>query len=204
MNRIIFLIDGFNFYHAIADNAKYRKYKWVDFSKLARCYITKNDSLKGIYYFTALAAWLPDSYRRHKIFIRALELKGTKVVYGEFKRKDKLCNLCKKRYQTYEEKQTDVNIAIHLLGLAAQDEYDTAIIISADSDLIPAINAVRKTFPSKKIGLVIPIGRPAESLKQSVDFHMKMKERHLSTSLLERGISLENNQKLTCPPEWHS
>lgn len=204
MSRAIFLIDGFNFYHAIADNAKYRKYKWVDFPKLAHCYITKRDSLKDIYYFTALATWLPDSNRRHKIFIRALELKGIKVVYGEFKRKDRFCSLCRKRYQTYEEKQTDVNIAIHLLGLAAQDEYDTAIIISADSDLIPAINAVRKTFPSKKIGLVIPIGRPAESLKQNVDFYMKMKEKHLSTSLLEREIPLENNQKLTCPPEWCS
>jgi hypothetical protein len=74
--------------------------------------------------------------------------------------------------------------------------------LSGDSDLIPAIKAVQTTFPNKKIGVIIPIGRRAELLKQTCDFHMKIKERHLQNSLFEKEIDIGNNQKIVCPPEW--
>jgi uncharacterized LabA/DUF88 family protein len=89
-----------------------------------------------------------------------------------------------------------------LFKLSTEDKYDKAIIISGDSDLIPSINAVRNTFPDKKIGVVIPIGRRAESLKLSCDFHMKMKEKHLKSCLFDQEIQLGNNEKLICPPDW--
>lgn len=40
------------------------------------------------------------------------------------------------------EKGIDVLIAIHMVMGAQQDEYDTAVLVSADTDLIPAIEAV--------------------------------------------------------------
>jgi len=202
MNRVIFFIDGFNLYHALNDSPKLRKYKWLDLSKLANCYVTKKETIDKIYWFTALATWSPAKMSRHKIYIKALEINNLNIVYGEFRKKDKICRLCNRQYQTYEEKQTDVNIAIHLFQLAIQDKFDKAIIISGDSDLIPAIKAVRNTFPSKSIGIVIPIGRRAESLKQNSDFHMKMKEKHLKSSLFNEVIDLGNNKKLICPPYW--
>ncbi|MGH9629467.1 MAG: NYN domain-containing protein [Bryobacteraceae bacterium] len=42
------------------------------------------------------------------------------------------------------EKMTDVNIAVELLQDAFQGAFDTAILISADSDLIAPIAAVRR------------------------------------------------------------
>jgi len=95
-----------------------------------------------------------------------------------------------------------VNVALSLFELAIEDHYDTAIIISGDSDLIPSIQAVKTTFPAKQVGVVIPIGRRAELLKQICDFHIKMKEKHLKTSLFEEEIDLGNNKKLICPSEW--
>ena len=89
-----------------------------------------------------------------------------------------------------------------MFKLSIEDKYDKAIIISGDSDLIPSISAVRNTFPHKKIGVIIPIGRRAEALKQACDFHMKMKEKHLKSSLFEKEINLGNNEKLICPSEW--
>ena len=41
---------------------------------------------------------------------------------------------------------TDVNIAVELLQDAFQDAFDTAILISADSDLIAPIAAVKRSF----------------------------------------------------------
>lgn len=65
----VFLIDGFNFYYSIKKLDK--KIKWFDYYKLCACYLTKNQTIYGIYYFSALAEWLPESSTRHRIFIEA-------------------------------------------------------------------------------------------------------------------------------------
>ena len=45
-----------------------------------------------------------------------------------------------------------------------RDQYDRAVIISGDTDLIPAIKTVRSTFPPKQIGVIVPIGKSSEDL----------------------------------------
>jgi uncharacterized LabA/DUF88 family protein len=208
MNRIVFLVDGFNFYHALDHNPsgpnpkRYNKYKWLSLTKLARAYLTSQETIAGIYYFTTLATWDPGKVARHKLFIRANEMEGVHVVYGEFKRKQKRCNLCHKYFWTVEEKQTDVNIALKLFQLAVQDVYDKAIIISGDTDLLPAVKAVQATFPTKSIGVVIPIGRASEDFKKHADFHFKMKEHQLQASRFPDMIVLRDGSTLVCPPAW--
>jgi len=204
MNRVVFLVDGFNLYHSLATNPGYRRYRWLDLNLLCRRFCRKNDHIRAIYYFTALATWNQAKVERHRIYIRALQSRGVKPVYGEFKRRDHRCRLCNRVYQTFEEKQTDVNIAIHLLSLAVSDQYDTAVLLSGDSDLIPSIRAVHRTFPSKSVRVVIPIGRRAEALKQESDFHEKVKEVHLRTSLLPLEIRGDGPDVISCPPEWRS
>ncbi len=134
--------------------------------------------------------------------IKALKYNGVEVIYGKFRKVDKTCRICKKTYQTYEEKQTDVNIAIQLFRSAIQDEYDTAMIVSGDSDLIASIEAVKTTFPNKQVGIIIPIGRRAELLKQTADFHMKIKEKHLKSSVFDRNVQIDDNTRIICPSSW--
>jgi uncharacterized LabA/DUF88 family protein len=149
-----------------------------------------------------LAFWNPDKVRRHRIFIRAQEYEGVKVIYGEFKRKDKFCNLCRRTFTTFEEKQTDVNIALTLFRLAMEDKYDKAIVVSGDTDLAPSIREVRSVFPSKPIGVVIPMARRSDYLKRVANFHHKMKEQHLRTSLLNDPFTAPDGTVLNCPPNW--
>ncbi len=59
-------------------------------------------------------------------------------------------------FQTYEEKETDVNIALHILKGAFRDEYDVAYIFSADSDISPAVTMCRKLFPLKEYCFIFP------------------------------------------------
>jgi uncharacterized LabA/DUF88 family protein len=200
MKKAIYFIDGFNLYHALQAYNAYHKYKWLDLSKLPR-HFRPGFQTKDIFYFTALASWNPDKVKRHRLYIRALESKSVKIVYGEFRKRTHTCRYCRRDFDTFEEKQTDVNIAIWLLKLAFEDQYDLAMIVSGDSDLIPSIRAVKTAFPSKEIGIVIPIGRRAEELKQTADFYMKMKEKHLKACLLEPVVDL-GSEKLTCPPSW--
>ncbi|MCL2689747.1 MAG: NYN domain-containing protein, partial [Chitinispirillia bacterium] len=75
-----------------------------------------------------------------------------KSIYGEFRKVTKCCRDCNSIYNTYEEKETDVNIAIKLYQQAYKNTYDVAIILSGDSDQIPAIRAIKRDFPTKKIG----------------------------------------------------
>lgn len=132
MSKIVCLIDGFNLYHSLHSPRNYHKYKWLDLTSFVKKFIGSKDNIIGIYYFTALAVWSPDKVRKHKLFIRAQELNGVEVIYGEFRRRDKKCRLCNKQYQTFEEKQTDVNIAVKLMELTISGEYDKAIIFSGD------------------------------------------------------------------------
>ncbi len=146
--------------------------------------------------------WNPAKFARHRIFIRAQENEGINIIYGEFKRKDKKCSLCHRVFPSFEEKQTDVNISLHLLQLAIQDRYDKAIIISGDTDLLPALKAVQSTFPGKQIGVVIPIGKASDDLKKQADFHYKMKESHLHSSRFPDTLTLRDGTTLACPPSW--
>ena len=47
-------------------------------------------------------------------------------------------------FQRTREKGIDVKLAIDLVVGAVDDQYDTAVVVSSDSDLIPAIDWIRK------------------------------------------------------------
>lgn len=202
MSRIACFIDGFNLYHALQENPQYRKYKWLNISAFVRCFILPKDDITNIFFFTALTMWNPDKVARHQNYIRALESTDVNIVYGKFKAKDRLCRLCKRRYSTFEEKQTDVNIAVKLFQAAIDDLYDVALIFSADSDLIPAIEGIKSNFPGKTIVVVIPIGRSSESLKNVAHFHKKIKERQLKTSQFPDDLDLGEGLILHRPATW--
>ena len=62
------------------------------------------------------------------------------------------------RYESYEEKRTDVNIAVAIVSDAYNNKYDKAILLTADSDISPSIKEVKKHFPDKEFLLVLPMG----------------------------------------------
>lgn len=202
MARTAFFIDGFNLYHSLDSESAYHKYKWLNLAKLSQCFTGSKDTISNVFYFTTYATWDSRKLAKHQNYVKALQLVEVKVVFGEFRNVDRVCRVCGKSYRTFEEKRTDVNIAIHLFQTAVADSWDKAIIISGDSDLIPAVEAVKKTFPNKQIGIVIPIGRRAEELKQVADFHIKLKERHLKTCQFDDIIKLDHQQMLKRPVTW--
>jgi len=204
MRRTVFFIDGFNVYHALQKDRHYHKYKWLNYEALPKALVSKDNQIVNIFYFTAYTEWDAAKKARHQSYVKALQLNGIKTIFGKFKLRDKTCTVCKKTYKTFEEKQTDVNIAIALFNSALRDEFDTAMLMTGDSDLVPAVEAVKIAFPAKQIGLVIPIGRSAEELKNACDFHIKMKEKHLRTCQLPDEIALDATKNITLkrPASW--
>lgn len=156
--RTIVYIDGFNLYHAI-DDLKDDSLKWLNLRALAESMLREGEHLHQVIYFSAYATHYPSAYKRHRAYVKALKQVRVKVVLGQFKKKFAKCNACQARYQTHEEKETDVNIAIHLIRDTLQDSYDRAIIVSADTDMKSAVEMARGLSGTKLIDIVAPPGR---------------------------------------------
>ncbi len=178
-------------------------HRWLNLDALARQYLFDDrETLCGIYYFTALCPWDQAKQNRHKRLLRVYKHFGINIVLGEFRPVTKTCRLCRQEYSTHEEKLTDVNIAIKLFELALADSFDTAFIISGDSDLAPAILAVKREFPAKQIGVIVPIGGRGKLLQSRADFTRKMRMEHLRLSVLPATVELTAGQTVSCPSEW--
>ena len=130
-----------------------------------------------------------------------MRTKGVIPVYGKFKSVKKHCNLCNHEYDTHEEKRTDVNIAMGLFEDGMKDLYDKAIIISGDSDLIPPITKIQENFPDKKIGVIIPVGRKANELKDVADFSSKITKSRLLENLFPETIE-SSDCNVSAPVGW--
>ena len=74
-----------------------------------------------------------------------------------------------------EEKRTDVNIALQLLNDANHDRADQFIIVSGDSDLVPALEMVKTQWPAKRLVVYVPSRHPlrgaAVELRSAADKH---------------------------------
>lgn len=101
-------------------------------------------------YFTSRVSNNPDKQKRQSIYIDALESENIKIIYGNYQDGSEECKRCGNIWRTAKEKMTDVNIATSII-IAFKDEYDMAMLISGDSDLVPPIRAVHEHFKNKRV-----------------------------------------------------
>jgi uncharacterized LabA/DUF88 family protein len=209
--RVSAFIDGFNLYHALDGTGKHHL-KWLDLRMLCLAFApAPQDTLGTVYYFSAYATWRPNAYARHRALVAALRARGVEAVLGLFKEKDRNCRTCGSHWTDHEEKETDVNIALHLLRDAQQDRYDRALLVSGDSDLAPAVRMVRHLFPHKDVRIIAPYGRGYSmdlvNAAGGVSHARRMKQIHVERTLLpDRVVSADGilvatrPQKYTPPP----
>lgn len=199
MYRYCFYVDGFNMYYAL--NRRYPHFKWLNYHQLARSVLLARDRLESVCYFSAYITWKPDNHKRHQEYVTALRWAGVNFIPGRFKNKTIRCHCCQKLFTSHEEKQTDVNLAIRLLADAVEDKYDRAVIVSADSDLTPAILTVRKLFPEKQVGVMFPIDSNCFDLRQEADFTFKMPQKLLQACQFPDTIAI-GNTIIKRPDSW--
>lgn len=123
---------------------------------------------------------------------------------GRFKPRDKWCQAtCKEAFVTHEEKETDVNVALHLANYAWQDKYDHAIVISGDSDLVPAVKCVTNLFPQKKVTIATPPARGAKELvKAAGGNRLRIKVSDLMNNLLPEKLKDKHGAEITRPSNY--
>jgi len=141
---VIAYVDGFNLYHGL--RAKYQhRYLWLDLERLVQR-IRPADHILAVRYFTALVRDDRPALARQEDYLSALTAnsRGTvDVILGRYQARRHTCRQCGATWTSYEEKETDVNIAVSLVADAAAAASGLALIVSADSDLCPAIRTAR-------------------------------------------------------------
>jgi len=133
--RVNVYIDGFNLYYGLRDSG-WKKYYWLNLYKLGNSLCSSTQALQNVKYFTSKISKPRDKRRRQEKYLSALgTLSGLSIHYGRYQSLKQHCSNCERVYYDTNEKRTDVNIATHMLVDAFQNSFDTAILISADSDL---------------------------------------------------------------------
>lgn len=178
-------VDGFNLYHSlnffqnantVDEQIRYKKYKWLCLWNLIDRYVDSSlGKLVGVEYFTASPTWDAVKAARHSTYLDALVARKVRFTLGEFKKKTVKCKAsCKEIFTSFEEKQTDVNISTSLIAKAP--EYDVAILLTADSDQVPAVRLLKSMYPEKEAHSLPPIGRRSKELSRVCDQTYKMSE----------------------------
>jgi uncharacterized LabA/DUF88 family protein len=144
------------------------------------------------------------SNERQRVYLEALRTlePDLKVVLGWYTENEPHhCWMCGHRRAHFEEKETDVNIAVDMVTHAHQNLFDTAIVLSADADLAPALKVVRSY--GKQVRLILAPGRKRADLLRSLASEVVVvKIRSLRNFILPDPIARVGFPSISCPEEW--
>lgn len=186
-------IDGYNLFYGCL---KHTNDKWLDLYRLFATHIiheqNPNAIVDKVYFFTAdikakvstqgqLAQQAQQAYHRALLqkYPDKIEIikgyytleKGHLLAYKNPPDKNDRVEVWR-----LEEKQTDVNIALNAYRDAIQYKVEQVIFVSNDTDLEPALKAIREDMGSEiTIGVIIPIRSdsrrpPNQRLSQYADW----------------------------------
>ncbi|MBI1389056.1 MAG: NYN domain-containing protein [bacterium] len=200
--RVIVYIDGFNLYFGL--KSKFRKqYLWLNLLDLSNSLLKNNQRLIGVKYFTARIKSPDDKRMRQSNYIEALELiPEIEIIYGNYQESTKKCSNCQYEMKYPQEKKTDVNIAVSMVMDAVDDRYDTAMLISGDSDLTPAVEAIKQKFSPKRIVVAFPPNRKSKELKKVSNATIIIGEAKFRKSLFPEIITKPDGHTLIRPKSW--
>ena len=212
-------IDGFNLYYG-ALKKRWPTLKWLDLSTFCSNLLpTRN--INRIRYFTAGVKPTPRDPQirsRQETYLRALRTLSNVEVHDEgwFVLRQALRDQYPLAYphgsnrspqkvyvQLPEEKGSDVNLASYLLLDGLNGDYDEAVVISNDSDLVVPISMVVTGF-KKPVGVVNPHpkqSRSADLYRVASWTFQSINRRYFAVSQLPATLS-DAQGTINKPAEW--
>jgi uncharacterized LabA/DUF88 family protein len=211
--RCFCYVDGFNLYYGMLRGIG--AHKWLDYSKLLRL-IRPLDSIEKIKFFTAIVGGhinFSPQRDRQKRYCKVLKtIPNLEIIYGKLEERHQECRVetCARRGSICRkavEKQTDVNIALAMVLDALECTPEVMVLISGDSDLLPAMRVIRKKCPKITPVVYIPV-LPAERQHRALYEYQSLQiqvhwipEEFLLKSQFPKVVVAEG-KSLTRPPEW--
>ncbi len=202
-------IDGFNLYYR---RLKRSKHKWINLRLLAEELLEDDDEIGAIKYFTAdvtKRAGDEDAPTRQQSLFRTLKtIDGFEIHKGRFLPKTIRRPLLGQEksfvlVRDTEEKGSDVNLASHLLMDAFKDEFDIAIVMSQDTDLIEPLRMV-----TESLGKIVVVAwlekhsQPGKKHKMASTHIRHIQEGMLSRSQFPNPVIGRGGLKIWRPESW--
>ncbi|WP_419921767.1 NYN domain-containing protein [Candidatus Poriferisodalis sp.] len=187
-------VDGLNLYHGLRDDG-HLKFRWLDIEGVVISLAANADGSLGmsldvtrIVYCTSMVADKQAS-RRQDIYLQALEQHCTRVEIrrGTYEEKVRVCAECGSEVGFQTEKQTDVNFAVEMVMEASRpvgQRAEVQLLVTGDTDLLPAVRAVR-SCGIEVVAIAPPArGRARESFAAAASKTLRVRRRHLRDHLL--------------------
>ena len=202
-------VDGFNLYYGAVRGTPF---KWLDIKKLCELLLPKHQ-IAWIKYFTARVSARrgdPDQPTRQQTFLRALAtLPNLDIIYGHFLTNETymlqagLAPGAPPKYVRViktEEKGSDVNLATHLLRDGFRKEYQAAVLVTNDSDLLEPVRIVRKEL-GLVVGILNPHKKASRVLAQQASFVKQIRPAALRASQFPATLK-DAHGVITKPAVW--
>jgi uncharacterized LabA/DUF88 family protein len=225
--RLAMFVDGWNMYWSLV-GAKIRPYGWCDFRRLALQTTGYSEAVVAVKFFTSED--LPHREKidkQQRIWSLALEFTGCEIIWGEFRSTHvEVEEQIRNDEKRWREKQTDIALASHMIADCNRIEaiqgrageyrwnpgYDEAILLTQDSDFIPAVEIVANKPFNRRVRVLLP---PSEFIAQQnaariwepLSRHPMVSVRQLSKddfarALLPKVIDGPHGEKVTCDRNW--
>ena len=202
MERVLAYVDGYNLYHGLRAKG-WKRFYWLNIPALVRQLLNSNQTVAATKYFTAVVKRPEDKRRRQAAYLEALQTTpDLRVFYGQFLEDTVTCRKCGHTYITHHEKMTDVNISVELMADAYQDQFDVALLLSADSDLVGPVETVRRLFSAKRIIVAFPPKQSSFALQKAANTTLHIGHNELSKSLLPDTVIKADGVALHRPTQW--
>lgn len=202
--RLVVYVDGFNLYHGLKERSG-RRLLWLDLVHLARL-LRPRSSLVRVRYFTAPVLDDPAAASRQARYQAALLAQNPgliEITQGRYQKKSRSCRSCGASWTQYEEKETDVNIATALVADTATRATDSALILSADSDLAPAVRTARSLNATMFVAAAFPPTRYSAELSKLMPASFSIGMSKLTRAQLPRTVvDPASGRTYTRPAKW--
>ena len=138
--RVFIQVDGSNFYHRLKERpVRLENLLQFDFAKFAKLLANGEKVVKAVYYVGRVRAKPNDKKAMRMMsnqqrLLARLRNQGWSTSVGFILKTD----------DKHHEKGVDVKIAVDIVVGAYENLYDRLILVSSDTDLLPALHVVRK------------------------------------------------------------
>lgn len=201
--RVIVYVDGFNFYYGLKKERTWRKYYWLDIVKFFEMFMRANQELVAVKYFSARPDDEEKRRNQNALFQANKENPKFQLVLGKYLKKEIRCFNCGYTICTHEEKESDVRIATQIITDIFREECDISIIVSADSDMVPAVEIAQEQ--RHPVFIYFPPFQHSSNLRtmcgKAIDLNRY--EKRFKQCLLPQTIVLEQSgYELHEPTKW--
>jgi len=199
--RVAAYVDGFNLYYGIREDG--RRHLWLDIEGLVRSLLKPEQQLVVVRYFTAPVRDDTAALSRQQLYWNALGAHSSllDIRVGRFQRKSRRCFSCGSSWVDYEEKESDVALGAALVADGARGLFDTAMIVSADSDMVSAVRELQRLRPEVRVIAAFPPNRNSGELKRACDAFIPIGHAKIRQSQLPEAVQTSSHS-IVRPGHW--